>query len=219
MNIHEALTYVASPQPFDEDRYLEAGLVLVRNRARLTHRVFYTIPDPNGVMTANTDPKWDEVRSGSTGERCACGNSRTIWPLHWPPFEEGRELVLVRGQVVHVVPQGGSYRDTMIRLEIIEAESAPALSIQDDPFSDALNFAQLLSVRGFKLQTLMEALAKQTKPAAIVRGFPQGAGVDTSNMTVVTVKRVTLTEVVIGIGKGYVVSESPEKEFPLPHAH
>jgi hypothetical protein len=214
MNLTEALGYIGHPEPYDVERYLEAGLTLVQNRDNLHHRIFYKIPDP-GAMTTNTDPKWDEIKAGSTGERCSCGNCRTIWPSHWPDFEEKETVTLEKGSKIYIVPEGGNYKDTMVELEVIEKEGQLFFTCLNDPFSDAFDFSLLLQgPPAYELKGLATALSKQNKPALLVKKFPEGAHVDAEQMVLITVNSASELGVVVGIGRGYVASRDPISEFP-----
>ncbi|MBI2030790.1 hypothetical protein HYT05_04165 [Candidatus Kaiserbacteria bacterium] len=219
MNLREALNYTAKPVPYDEARYREAGLVLVNNRDQLTHRVFFKIPDP-GAMTTNRDPIWDEIKAGSTGERCNCGNCRTIWPKKWSEFVQKETRTLREGEKFYIVPEGGNYKDTTVLVEVVKGDNGkPFLATLMDPFSEAFDLSILLGRKGYALDSLAEAMTSQDKPARMAKKFPDGAGVNAEHMTLFTINSATPDQVVIGIGEGYLVSMDPEKEFPIPAAH
>lgn len=216
MDLQEAIGYVGNPEPYDEEKILEAGLTLVRNRNQLKHRIFFKIPDP-GALTTNEDPKWDEIRAGSTGERCNCGNCRTIWPAFWPEFEEKEEIVLRQGDKVYVVPEGGNYLDTLVRLEVVAIPDSDqlALTILSDPFSEAIDFSMIF---GGPPAYALEKLAQLKESASLKNKFPEGANVaGAEKMTILMVKSATLSEVTIIIGKGTAVSRDPKTEFPRGH--
>lgn len=215
MELQQALTYIGNPVPYDVDRYHEAGRTLVANRSKFSHRIFFKIPDP-GAMTTNTDMKWDEIKAGSTGERCACGNCRTIWPSEWPEFVEKETITMREGDKVYIVPEGGNYKDTNVLLEIEKNDEGKLfLTCMNDPFSDAFDILMVLNgPPAYQLSQLADAMSRQTQPAYMTRNFPKGAEVNAEHMKLFSINKASATEVVIGVGHGYVVSQDPQTQFP-----
>jgi len=215
MSIEDALRYVLAPQPFDEQTYLEAGIVLVNNRDKLTHKVFYKIPDP-GALTTNDDPKWNAIKEGSSGERCSCGNCRTIWPLHLPEFKEGEFITLKAGDKIYILPKGSHYRHTEVLIEIVSDSGKNLVHFVADPFSDSINFSDLFSPKGYALAEIASVLAsKKDADLLFKRPLPEGA-TDKTEITLLRIKAATAESITLAIGDGYMTSKDPESEGVKP---
>lgn len=215
IKIEDALQYVLVPQPYDEKRYLEAGTILVNNRDKLTHKVFYKIPDP-GALVTNNDPKWETIKEGSSGERCGCGNCRTIWPSHLPEFKEGETVTLNAGDKIYIVPKGSHYRHTELMVEIVSDSGRNMLHFVMDPFSDSFNFSELFHPKGYNLAEIALALgSKEGREISLKRPLPKGV-TDKDEITLFRIKVATAESITLVVGDGYVVSKDPEADGEKP---
>jgi len=156
--------------PFDENAYLEACTYLVEHRDVLPYRVFVDLP---GGMSGNQDPRWARFKE-LTESRCNCGNERTILPLNPRTDYErsgGPSVTVAKDAPVYLKPVGGDKGSTYISLHIEDTSKGPAFTFAADPFSGALNFADLFSgPKGYILSQLADALRGQKEPAVMVAG-------------------------------------------------
>lgn len=193
MTFEEALAYLTeNPVPANEDDwdtvYREACEALAANRDKLTYRVFIHLP---GDLRGNSNPAWEAVKAASS-ELCDCGNERSFEPLdmrHEFQASDAEPVVMSAEDRIYIRAVGAPASSAYMMFELVVAEKGAFWTVMSDPMSTSMDFSLLFSgPKGFPLDTIAEALAKEGKPVPLTRTIGK-----IENVPMVAISAVDLT--------------------------
>ena len=154
---------------FDWDQRLQALTFLTERKQELGFDFEFTVPQGEHWLTRTKDPVWDRVVS-LTEDRCGCGQHRVIvgGGKTSEVVAEDKAVVASIGRAVDLVPRGLNRRQTLMRVSVEEHGGQTFMRHLSRPYTSSINFAELFAPKGYLLDKLAEALARQKEPARLM---------------------------------------------------
>jgi len=153
----------------DWDQRLQAVTFLAERKQELPFDFEFAVPQGDHWLSRTNDPIWKRVIS-LTEDRCGCGQHRVIvgGGKTSELAADDKLAVASVGRAVDLVPRGLHQRQTIMRISVEEYGGQAVLRHFSRPYTATINFNELFAPKGYLLDKLAEALAKQKEPARLV---------------------------------------------------